>query len=72
MSQEESDLFGSMACIGAMIGALLGTWLLKVIGRKAALQLCALPYAGGAVLQAVVRHKNKILRTNQKILAKCM
>eukprot|EP00039_Didymoeca_costata_P025383 m.13137 g.13137 ORF g.13137 m.13137 type:complete len:538 (+) comp4796_c0_seq1:180-1793(+) len=52
MTESESDLFASSACLGAMAGALLGSWLLALIGRKASLMLCCLPYIGGGILQA--------------------
>eukprot|EP00040_Diaphanoeca_grandis_P018175 m.95476 g.95476 ORF g.95476 m.95476 type:complete len:529 (-) comp26820_c1_seq1:130-1716(-) len=53
LSMAESDLFSSLACIGAMIGAACGFVLLDIIGRKSSIQLCTLPYIGGCTLQAL-------------------
>ena len=55
LTQAESDLFGSVACLGAMVGALLGSWLLATMGRRASLRLSCIPLCLGAVLQAMAQ-----------------
>eukprot|EP00730_Choanoeca_flexa_P017114 TRINITY_DN8198_c0_g1_i3.p1 TRINITY_DN8198_c0_g1~~TRINITY_DN8198_c0_g1_i3.p1 ORF type:complete len:505 (+),score=112.64 TRINITY_DN8198_c0_g1_i3:113-1627(+) len=50
MSKSESDLFGSLVNVGAMVGALSGGFFLDFAGRRRSMFLAGLPLTGGFIL----------------------
>jgi len=46
-TSDEGDLFGSLVNIGCMIGALLGGAISDKLGRRTALMIASVPFAGG-------------------------
>lgn len=57
----EGDLFGSLVNIGCMVGAILGGQLCDKMGRKKAILIACLPFAGGWAWIAVSKSFPQII-----------
>ncbi|XP_029467728.1 solute carrier family 2, facilitated glucose transporter member 8 isoform X2 [Rhinatrema bivittatum] len=66
LDKTEASWFGSIVTIGAVMGGLLGGWLVDRLGRKLSLMLCSVPFIFG--FMTIISAKNVYLLYTGRML----